>query len=67
MVAKITLTEERPPSEVEAKIKPAILENSNTREISTLLWRKQIEKYPHEEHGHANGWAEAKSAVAQYV
>jgi hypothetical protein len=44
VVAKIGLAKERPPSEVEAKISPAIFDNPNIRYITSLIWKKQIEK-----------------------
>eukprot|EP00962_Isochrysis_galbana_P015158 scaffold4357_cov113-Isochrysis_galbana.AAC.14 len=56
-----------PPSEAEAKINPAVFDNPNTRTITKLIWQKQIEKYPHEIHGYAKGWAAAKSAVATFL
>jgi hypothetical protein len=67
VVAKIGLAKERPPSEVEAKIHPAIFDNPNICYITSLICRKQIEKYPQEKHGHAKGWEAAKSAVATYL
>jgi hypothetical protein len=56
VVAKIALAKERPPTEVEARIDSAIFDNPNIRDITSLIWKKQIEKYPHEMHGHAKGW-----------
>jgi hypothetical protein len=67
VVAKIALAKERPPSEGEAKINSAIFDNPNIRYITSLIWKKQIEKYPQEMHGHAKGWEAAKSAVATYL
>jgi len=69
VVARLALVKERPPSETEAKINPAVFDNPNarTRTITKLIWKKQFEKFPHEIHGHAKGWAEAKSAVATYL
>jgi hypothetical protein len=67
VVAEIGLAKERPPSEVEAKINPAIFDNPNIRYITSLIWKKQIEKYPQEKHGHAKGCEAAKSAVATYL
>jgi hypothetical protein len=67
VVAKIVLAKEHPPSEGEAKINSAIFDNPNIRFITSLIWKKQIEKYPQEMHGHAKGWEPAKSAVATYL
>jgi hypothetical protein len=53
VVAKIALSKERPPTEVKAKINSAIFDNPNIRYITSLIWKKQIDKYPHEMHGHA--------------
>jgi hypothetical protein len=61
------LAKERPPSEGEAKINSVIFDNPNIRYIISLIWKKQIEKYPQEMHGHAKGWEAAKSAVATYL
>jgi exonuclease III len=67
LVAKIALAKERPPSEVDMKIDPAIFDSPNTRFIIELIWKSQIAKYPPEIHGHAKGWAAAKEAVATYL
>jgi len=67
VIARVTLTKERPPSATEAKINPVIFDNPNTRYITELIWNKEIGKYPPQEHGHAKGWEAAKSAVANYL
>jgi hypothetical protein len=60
----VALAKERPPSATEAKMNPAIFENPNTRFITKLVWTKQFEKSPPQEHGHAKAWEAAKIAVA---
>jgi hypothetical protein len=67
VVARLTIAKERPPSETDAKINPAVFDYSNTRVITTLLWRRQMEKYPPATHGHGKGWTMAKQAVATYL
>jgi hypothetical protein len=67
LVAKIALAKERPPSEVDAKINSAVFDSPNVRLITSIIWQKQIAKYPHASHGHAKAWTEAKRAVATYL
>jgi hypothetical protein len=67
VIARLALAKERPPSATEAKLNPAIFENPNTRLITKLLWTKQFEKFPPQEHGHAKAWEAAKTAVATYL
>jgi hypothetical protein len=44
-----------------------MFENPNTCLITKLLWTKQFEKFPPQEHGHAKAWEAAKTAVATYL
>jgi hypothetical protein len=67
VITRLARAKERPPSATEAKINPAIFENPNTRFITKLLWTKQFEKFPPQEHGHAKAWEAAKTAFATYL
>jgi hypothetical protein len=63
----LTIAKERPPSETEAKMNTTVFDTPNTRTITSLLWKSQFEGYPPEIHGHAQGLAMAKQAVAMYL
>jgi hypothetical protein len=67
VIARLALAKERPPSATEAKINHANFENPNTRFITKLVWTKQFERFPPQEHGHAKAWEAAKTAVATYL
>jgi hypothetical protein len=57
----------RPPSQTEAKIKPATLQPPNIRAAIHHIWKSVYTKYFTEEYGQAAVWTLAKKSIATFI